>query len=387
MTVKPLASAADFPTKSKYTYLDAASISLTPKPVVDAVLNFQRDVASGGTVSFDEEAETKALEGAREASARLVNADRDEIAITTSATEAIGALAWSLKLAKGGNVVTTDVEFPSVTYPWMRVAKERGIELRFARNEGGLIDEDKLRKLVDDRTQVVCISHVEYGSGQRFNIRALAELAHAHGAHLIVDATQSAGVVPLDIKKDDIDFLVSASYKWLLGPFGIALFYLKREHYEELEPPFVGWRSTENPFDFQTTNLSYAKSARKFEYSTMNYAAGMGLARAIEYLLELGIERILEHSLKLNDLLLDGVGQLGGKALTPLEKERRAGILSIRFPNVTSRTLADALEANGVMISHRFDAVRFSPHVYNDEEEIQRGVEVLRSVVSKARKG
>lgn len=363
--------------------MDAASISLTPKPVVETVLDFQRNVASGGTVSFDEDAETEALEGARGASARLVNANRDEISILTSATEAMGALAWSLGLKRGGNVVTTDVEFPSVTYPWMRVAKERGIEVRFAHNVDGTIDDNEFDKLVDDQTQIVCISHVEYGTGQRFDLRRLCDLAHKHGAHFLVDATQSAGVLPIDVKKDDIDFLVSASYKWLLGPFGIALFYLKREHYEKLEPPLVGWRSTEDPFDFQTTKLTYAKAARKFEYSTMNYAAAMGLARAIEYLLNIGIDRILEHSLSLNEVLLAGARELGVSTLTPLDKDRRAGIIALRFSSVPSRDIAQALEQARVIISHRFNAVRFSPHVYNDEQDIHRAIEVLRSIVQK----
>lgn len=383
MTIRRLAPAADFPSAAEYTYLDAASISLTPKPVVETVLDFQQNVASGGTVSFDEEAETKALEGARNASAKLVNANRDEISILTSATEAIGALAWSVELKRGGNVVTTDVEFPSVTYPWMRVAKERGIEVRFAHNVDGIIDDHEFNRLVDDRTQVVCISHVEYGTGQRFDLRGLSELAHKHGARLIVDATQSAGVLPIDVKRDDIDFLVSASYKWLLGPFGIALFYLKREHYEKLEPPLVGWRSTEDPFDFQATKLTYASAARKFEYSTMNYAAAMGLARAIEYLLNIGIERVLEHSLGLNELLLVGARELGANALTPLDKDRRAGIIALRFPSLPSRDVARGLEQGKVIISHRFNAVRFSPHVYNDEQDIHRAIEVLRTIVRK----
>lgn len=376
-----LAPTSDFPKVLDYSYLDAASISLTPKPVVDVVLDFQREVASGGTVTFDEEAETGALEGARAAAARLVKANRDEIAVLTSATEAMGALAWSLGLEKGVNIVTADVEFPSVTYPWIRVAKERGAEVRFAENNDGIIDERELCRLVDDRTRIVAISHVEFGTGQRFNIHEIAEVAHKRGAQLLVDATQSAGIAPVDVRKDDVDFLVSASYKWLLGPFGIAFLYLKREHYERLEPPLVGWRSTESIFDFEPTKLSYAKTARKFEYSTMNYAAAMGLAKAIQYLLNFGIERVLEHSMKLNDRLLDEASRLGAKALTPLEREKRAGIMSLRFPGHSSRAVADALEKAKVIISHRMDAIRFSPHVYNGEEDILKAVSVLRSII------
>jgi len=377
----------DFPTARRVTYLNSASISLMPQPAVDHMVEFQKKVASGGTIGFDEREETQALEDARSEAVFLINAHREEVAVLSSASEGICSFAWSLDLKSGANVVSTDADFPSVVYPWMRLGQERDIKVRLAKNHDGLVEEDELEKLVDDRTAVISISHVEYGTGQRFDLRWLSELAHSHGALLIVDATQSAGLVPIDVRKDGVDALVAAGYKGLLGPFGAAIFYLRRELVERLTPPFVGWRSTATPFELDATEFALASDARKFEYSTMNYAAPVGLARSMQYLRKIGQENVTDHVLSLTEKFIDMTRNNRrlpeATLLTPEDESSHASIASFRFKGRGQSAVAAELVKRGVIVSQRFNGVRFSFHAYNTEQDLFRANQVLEEVVAK----
>jgi selenocysteine lyase/cysteine desulfurase len=349
------------------------------------MVDFERKIASGGTIGFDEEAETQALETARNEAASLLGARGQEIAVLSSATVGICSFAWSLDLKRGSNVVSTDADFPSVVYPWMRLAREKGIEVRLAKNHDGVVNEDELEKLVDDRTAVISISHVEYGTGQRFDLPWLSELAHSHGALLIVDATQSAGLMPIDARQDGMDALVAGGYKGLLGPFGVAIFYLKRELVEKLEPPLVGWRSAPDPYGLNVTELTFAGDARKFEYSTMNYASPVGLAESMRYLRNIGHKNVTRHVLSLTERLIDIVrnSQPETTTLTPEDESAHASIASFRFKGRDQSVIASELVKRRVIVSQRFNGVRFSYHVYNTEQDLLRANEALAEILAK----
>ncbi len=377
----------DFPTARTVTYLNSASISLMPKPAIDSMVEFQRKVASGGTIGFDEAAETQALEGARNEATALLGARREEIAILSSATVGICSFAWSLDLKRGTNVVSTDADFPSVVHPWMRLREEKGIEVRLAKNRDGVVDEDELEKLVDDRTAVISISHVEFGTGQRFDLRWLSELAHSHGAFLIVDATQSAGLMPIDVHRDEVDALVASGYKGLLGPFGVSLFYLKRDLVKKLEPPLVGWRTAPNPYDLNVTELTFAKDAKKFEYSTMDYACPVGLAESMRYLKKIGHKNLTSHVLSMTEQFIDIVRNNQRlphtTALTPEDESSHASIASFRFKGRDQSAVAGELVKRHIIVSQRFNGVRFSFHAYNTEEDLLRANRTLEEILSK----
>lgn len=372
----------DFPAAADYTYLNAASVALMPRPVGQAVLEWQEELAIRGTVRFDEEAETRVFEELRRAAARLLGARPDEIAVSSSATEALCSLAWALSPGEGQNVVSADIEFPSVVYPWVRVSHETGCQVRLAKGHDGSVDPEEIICLIDDCTAVVCLSHVEYVTGQRLDMAALAQVAHERGALLIVDATQSAGALRIDVKAWGVDALVTASYKWLCGPFGAGVLYLAPELYQRLEPGLVGWRSTAVPFDFRAPEIDWAPTARRFEFSTMAYGSAIGMARAIDYLLGIGIEEIWAHNLYLADRLWEGLESLGAQILSPRKAEERTSIITARFPGHDQAEVARRLTEERVIISHRMGSVRFSPHLYNTEEDIERTLEVLERVLA-----
>jgi len=238
--------------------------------------------------------------------------------------------------------------------------------------------------LIDDRTSAVCISHVQYSTGQRLDLAALAEVAHNHGAILVVDATQSAGAVPIDVVAQDIDVLVASGYKWLCGPFGAAILFVRRDLHDKLEPGLVGWRSTEQVWDFRADQLEWAPSARRFEFGTMAYGCAIGLATAIEYLLGIGIERIHSYNLALADRLVEGLARLGAQFVSlPLENQQTS-IITMRFPGRDQARVAQRLNEEGVVVSPRIGAIRFSPHLYNTADDINRALETLRSVLGEA---
>jgi cysteine desulfurase / selenocysteine lyase len=373
----------DFPALAELTYLNTASVGLVPAPVQTKAEEFDRDVAVRGTVALDEEAEIAVFEGTRASAARLIGAEPDEVAITASATLALGQIAWYLRPGRGDNVVSVDLEFPSSTYPWLRVAEDTGAEVRLVQRRAepeGLSLED-VAAVVDRRTKVVCVSHVQYATGHRLDPARLAALAHEHDALLVLDASQSAGAVPIDVRADDVDFLVATSYKWLCSSFGAAICYVRSELVGDFRPPFVGWRSAEVPYALDAVDMKLPASARKLEFSTSGYGAGVALGSAIEYFLAAGIDRVLAHDLALASRLREGLEELGAEILTPREDERRIGIVTARFPGQDGEGVAARLNERGVVVSPRFGSTRYSVHAFNDESDVDRALEVTTDVV------
>jgi cysteine desulfurase/selenocysteine lyase len=341
--------------------------------------SFDQEIASRGTTWFDEVQETGVLERARNAAARLLNADPDLIAIPSSATEALCQLALVLRPEAGTNVVSVDLEFPSVVYPWVRVAEDTGAEVRLVQ---GMADPaglalQSIAELVDDRTAVICVSHVQYATGCLLDLGELASLARAHDATLVVDATQSAGMVPIDLREVHVDALVAGGYKWLGGPFGAAIAYLSPALLDRFRPPLVGWRSTPDPYRLDARALALAPSARRLEFSTMAYTAGQALGGAIEYVLDIGVDRIMAHDRALADRLIAGLDALGADLLTPRGDTSRAGIVAARFPGRDGEAIAGALNAAGIVVSPRFGATRFSTHLFNADRDVDRALAEL----------
>jgi len=377
--MEKLGDKVDFPGTKDYCYLNAASVALILRAAGEAVIDWNQELFERGTVNFDEKAEDLVFKDLHQAAAKLFGAREDDIAVASSVTNLLSSLAWAVHPEKGKNVVSADIDFPSVTYSWMRVAETTGCEVRLAKGERGAVSPDELIKLIDDQTSVVAVSHVEYCSGQCFDLAELADIAHRNGALLFVDASQSAGAVPIDVVSWGVDALVSTSYKWTCAPFGAAVLYLNPEL--KFHPGVIGWRSCDEVWEFRADHIDYASGARRFEASTMNYGSAVAMARAIEYLLEVGIERIFAHNIALADLLIEGIKELGGE-VNPYPGSLRSSIINARFPGRDQNKIASALNAAGVIVSPRMGGVRLSPHLYNTEEDIDKALSVLKKLVT-----
>ena len=373
----------DFPAFDRFTYLNTASAGLVPASVVQPAHEFEAELAQAGTTGMDEDSEVGILEDARNAAAALLHCDAATIAVGTSFTEALCQVAWWLRPGKGQNVVSSEADFPSVTYPWHRIAEDTGCEVRLVSvlDDPEGFDVNKVAEQVDSSTAVICISHIQYLTGHMLDLGDLAALAHDHGALLIIDATQSAGQVPIDVTTTGVDVLITGSYKWLCSTFGAAVCYLSPPLLERFRPPLVGWRSTEHPYTLDARWKPLAATARRMEYSTMSYAAAIALGRAICYINAMSLDEVATHNARLASQVAEQLAQRGAKLLTPADPRRRAGTVTARFPGRDSEAIAAELTRRGVIVSPRVGSTRFSMHFYNNSDDVDHALAILDEVL------
>jgi len=374
---------SDFPTVETVNYLNTASIGLVPLQVIEKTKEFLAELARCGTLALDEERESLVYDGLRREGAKLLGCDEKDVAIFNSVSEALNCIAWSLEL-KGGKVVSTDVEFPSVTYPWLRIARKENVEVKLVNAKNWYVPLDDLLNEIDENTKIVVLSHVEYLTGQKHDIKKIAKRAHEVNAIVIIDGIQAAGYLPIDVKELGVDVYITGSYKWLLAPFGTAIAYVSKKLCEKLEPAFVGWRSKEDMWNFNPKELSYALTARKFEYSTSAYSVKIGLVESIKYLREIGMEKIYNYNMKLTEIAIDELNSIKYVNLvTPVNRDERGSIVTFRVDKEDPKKIAEKLHKleRPIELSIRQNMIRISPHIYNTEEDISHFVDSLRNIL------
>ncbi len=379
--MKSIVSEKDFPTANKFVSLNAANVALMYHGAHQAIIEWQDDVALNGSNNFDENSEETVFGELHQVASRLINAGPEDIAVGSSATELLCSLAWAISPSKDQNVVSTEIVFPSTVYPWQRVASSTGYEIRLAKEKNNFIHINEIITLIDQHTAVVCISHVEYGNGQTFDLHLLAEAAHEHGALLVVDATQSAGAIPIDVQSCPVDALISGAYKWLCGPFGAAFMYLAPHLQTKLEPGLVGFRSHKNMWDLDASRIDYPQAAQKFEFSTMAFGCAVGLTRAINFLNDVGVDNIFQYNRQLADRLIEGLQTRGAVITSPLEDKSRSSIVRAHFENIGSNKIIQCLKRAGVFVSRRGDSIRFSPHLYNSMSDIDKALAEIDNIL------
>jgi selenocysteine lyase/cysteine desulfurase len=316
----PLGVRKDFPALGDVTFLNTAYIGLISQAVVDAGHDWlesrqRRTHAVPDMLSKVDEA--------RRLFAELVGAGEDEIGFLFSTTEGENVVASSLDFRPGDNVVVDDLVYPSTPVIHRRLEEASGVEMRMVRHRKGATALEDFAELVDDRTRLVSVALVSNISGFRHDVRALAELAHAHGAFLYTDAVQAVGMGPLDVKSLGIDFLTTGSYKWLMAGFGVAPFYVRRELLDRIRPQNVGWQVAKRLPGYE---YEHYRTAKKFEYSSLAFGEIYQLAAALTYLRTVGLEPIETHSLALTSRLRKGLEDRGFRILTPAAN--RSSILS-----------------------------------------------------------
>ena len=371
----------DFPSAKNFVYLNAANVALMYSGAEKCIQDWFKDVALNGSNNFNEDAEQNVFEVLHLAAARLINTSSENISAGSSATELLSSLAWAVSPTKDQNVVSTRIVFPSTVYPWQRVANSTGCEIRLANEKKNFVNVDDIIDLIDQDTKVVCVSHVEFSNGQAFDLDLLSQAAHEHDALFVVDATQSAGVIPIDVKKTPIDVLVAGAYKWLCGPFGAAFMYITSELLDKLEPGLVGFRSHENMWDLNASRVEYSKDAKKFEFSTMAFGCAIGLARSIDYLNTIGVKNIFDYNMQLCDILIEGLQSRNAVINSPLDKKNGSSIITAYFDGVDTETIIKSLKAAQIFVSNRAGSIRFSPHLYNNDIDIETTLTELDNII------
>ena len=362
------------------TYLNQASLGLIPGSTVDAMRAFLEEVAQFGNLYLRDEQEATILDGLRAAGAGLLGTSPHSVAIVGSASEGLGQVA-SLLAPSRGDVLLVASDFPSVTYPWLAAAERHGIPLRFVEDRPGRNLGQDLVDAIDPATAVVVFSVVQYATGTRIDARSVADRAREVGARVVVDATQLAGVGPVDTVGWGADALVTSGYKWLSAHGGVALLALTPDLRGRL-PGLVGWKGTHEPFAFDARELTLAEDARRFELATMSYTSAIGLEASIGMLSSVGIDRIEAHARSLAARLIDRADELGWRPFRALDDPSAAShLVSLRHSDLDPALVADRLASrHGVVCGGRGGGLRVSLHAYNDEDDVDRLVEAMRQL-------
>jgi selenocysteine lyase/cysteine desulfurase len=365
-----------FPITKDTIYLNHAAVSPPPTPTVEAVTAQLKDVVLNGSTHYRSWVAVK--ENARKLAAEMLCARPEQIAFMRNTSDGLSTVANGLKWKPGENVVTFRREFPSNIYPWLRLREAHGVEVRMCEERGGRIDLDELISLIDERTRVVAISQVQYGSGFRADLERLGRAARRVDALLVVDVIQAMGVIPIDVEAELIDAAAGACHKWLLTPEGIGVLYLSDRARERIEPTLVGWVSVPAPEDYTNFEQDWNRGALAWETGTGATALFHGLEASLRLLSETGVERINAHLEELTDHLCERLSVLNYEIVSSRRKEEKSQIVCIEHKGgQTSSALYTHLKRQHIMVAPRGDRLRIAPHLYNIKDEIDTLVEAL----------
>lgn len=319
----------------------------------------------------------EALSDLRARYGRIVNAAPGEIGLAPSISVALSAVAESLDYSRRPKVVITSLDFPTVAYQWFAKAK-RGVEVVVIESPDRIsVPVEAIARAIDDRTALVATSHVYFTSGAIQDIRRVAEAAHAHGALCLIDAYQSVGQVPVDVKATGVDALVAGGLKWLLGGPGIVFLYVKEDVARRLEPGIAGWFGQRDQFAFDPRQLTFHHDARRFELGTPSLAAVYAQLGGLEYIEEIGVPAIREVTAALTEDLIARSRDAGFKPKVAADPAQRSAIVMIPMPDPPASV--KHLAAGGVIADTRPGHVRFSPFFYNTQDDHVRATERLAS--------
>jgi selenocysteine lyase/cysteine desulfurase len=315
-------------------------------------------------------------EAARAVFAGLVNAQPDEVAVTTSLSAGVSALASGLRFARRSKVVLTDWEFPTIGQIWHAQEARGARVVHVPARKDGTIPVEHFESAIDDDTLLVSITHVCYRNGALIDVPKVVELAHERGALVLLDAFQSIGSLPVDVRELGVDFLGAGVLKYLLGSAGLGFFYCRRELVERVWPTQTGWFADENIFAMDHTDYSPAHTAARFQSGTPPVPSIYAGIAGMQLMQEVGIAETREHVLALNSGLIDGLDELGAKLATPRRPKRRGALVCVKSND--SKALVVALGREGIVTSERDGNLRISAHCYNSVEDVDAVLAALQ---------
>jgi cysteine desulfurase/selenocysteine lyase len=358
---------AEFPVSERFTYLNHAAVAPLPRRTAQAMQEFAEDACLNG--SFHYPAWMATYDAARTAAARLANASASEIAFVKNTSEGIATVALGFPWKAGDRIVAFEEEFPANYYIWKKLEEWKGVRVEW------LSCFDPLEKIEQAArgARLLAISFVQYLSGYRANIRALGEICRREGVFFFVDAIQGLGAFPLDVRAMNIQAFAADGHKWLLGPEGQGLLYVQEDWQDRIEPVEFGWTTVAGYNDYSSRDMTPRHDAGRYECGTLNTIGLHGLRASLDFILEIGVERIGPALESLSDQLAAGASGLGYEVLGPARTPATAsGIVSIRHPHMDSRVVHAKLHECGFLAATRQGWVRLSPHFYVSPQDIDR---------------
>lgn len=370
----------EFPLDQGLIYLNHAAVGVWPKRTAEAVKAFAGQNMHRGAADYPEWLKVEMeLRGRLK---RLINAESvDDIALSKNTSEALSLIAYGIDWQAGDNIVSTDQEFPSNRIVWESL-KEKGVELRLA--DLSVDDpEAALLALCDDKTRLLTVSSVQYGTGLRMDLNRLGQLCHDQHILFCVDAIQSLGALQFDAQACCADFVVADGHKWMLGPEGLAVFYSRPEARDQLQLNQFGWHMVERAGDFDAQDWTPARSARRFEPGSPNMLGIYALNASLSLFEEIGMDVIEKAVLDNAQAVMEWVAaesQL--ELITTPEPGRFAGIVTFRKKGLDREghaALYRKLMATGVICANRAGGIRFAPHFYSDLNCLDAIGEIIRN--------
>lgn len=358
------------PSLESITYFNTGSIGPLPRNAIDAIAKIQIEELYDGRITKDAYKKKKKIkDNTRESIAKLFNGSIDEIALTHNATEGINHILSGIDWREGDEVITSDVEHAAILLPLFVIRHRFGVNIKFAKAGSRLVED--IKNNITSKTRIIAVSHVSYATGEILPLEEIIEAAHKNNIAVLVDGAQSAGVIPVDFKKLNVDFYSLPGQKWLCGPEGTGALYVSNNRVLEVSQVYSGLESVEY-FD-PTGSYKFLNEARHFETASSYLPAIGGLKASIQWLTgEIGTEWIFDRSRKLRELAwreLNSIDRV--KVITP---EDSAGLISFTVDGVTPREVVSALTKKGIIIRRIPDnnAVRISIGFFNTEDEIER---------------
>jgi cysteine desulfurase / selenocysteine lyase len=368
---------SEFPVARDKVFLAHAGVCPLPRRVAEAVSEY----AQGSTLGDQEAFIVHRLNDARQLGAQLLHCRPEELALVGPTSLALSFVAAGLNFRKGDNVLIYHDDYPSNVYPWMALAG-RGVEVRRLNTRGlGVIRPQDVMGQVDENTRLVALASCHFISGYRLEHQAIGKFLHERGIWFCLDAIQTLGAFPTTV--EHVDFLAADAHKWLLGPCGAGVLYVRRELQEKLNPPVYGWHNVRNPDFVAQEQIVFRNGAVKYEAGTHNLLGLAGLIAAMELVLETGVENIASELLRKRAWLVPALQAKGFTVLNADTKpENASGIVSFHQPGKDLAALHKKLTDAGVVTSLRADRrgqnyLRLSPHFYNTDAELQRTLDLL----------
>jgi selenocysteine lyase/cysteine desulfurase len=312
-------------------------------------------------------------EAARATFAQFINASPDEVAIVTSVSAGINSVASALNFGERPKVVMGEFEFPTMGHVWLG-QRTRGADVHFVSAEGNRIPNARYDEVIDRQTLIVPLTHVCFKNGFRSEVSTITQIAHGRGAFVMLDDYQDCGTRPVDVKAMDLDFYLSGTLKYLLGPPGLAFLYVRKELISTLAPSVTGWFAQTNPFTYNPQHFELSPTARRFESGTPSIPNVYGAMPGIQLLQKIGMDEVARHIRSLTQRLLRSASEMGIVAKTPADSAGPLVVLQSR----DSTLLAQKLAESGIVASNRFDGLRISFHVYNTTDDVDAVAGLLK---------
>ncbi|MEQ9454524.1 MAG: aminotransferase class V-fold PLP-dependent enzyme [Phycisphaeraceae bacterium] len=368
-----------FPAAQAMIHLNHAGVAPICGPAANAIHHYAQQAT---TQPYTNTGWYRKINDLRALAAKLINARTPhEIAVIPNTSTGLATIARGLPWRSGDNVVITNVEYPANRYPWQDLQRLGVTLTEVPQQPDGRIDVEDVCDAITDRTRLVAISHVQYASGFRIDLKPISDTIHKVGGYLCVDAIQSVGVLPVDIQAMGIDFLAADGHKWMLAPEGAGILYVHQDLCQLLHPPIVGWLNMVNADDYGNYDFNFHPDSRRFEPGSYNIPGLLGLHAALEILVGIGTDTLWQRVEHHTNRLAHSLPDLGYRLFTPRRHpEERSGIIVIepregQDPATLVRQLAD----QNIHIALRSGRLRLSPHAYNTDYQIDQALEALKN--------